>query len=317
MTDKNVHITVFQLSGWKARLLDRIADLAARQSLVLHTEYPGYRDGDGRGGAAIEGWRSRLRSLDTLRTELEIRAELAGVDIELIGAARESGHSELHWNHLADYPLTVAPDELDRAPLLDAITEDMWTLEHMAAVEAARQEEGRHFTPDPAAQQQYQRNMIALRTRVNRTAATVELTETEQAEMLYRDHGDWIRLVSRTVYGYAKLELEEHWYAYAWPGIEWDAHRVNAGPVDEGELTELSTPAPEPGVLISEAVRALGVDIDEARVEAFIYGGDVLDHLASMVASSPGETTAASWGSEPVGEALARPPEFGTLADPE
>ncbi|WP_107657527.1 hypothetical protein [Nocardia suismassiliense] len=316
MTDNNVHLRAFELAGWKARLLDRIADLAARQSLVLHTEYPGYRDGDGRGAAAIEGWRSRLRDLHAIRTELEIRAELVGVDVELIGAAAESGHSELHWNHLADYPLTVAPDDPDRAPLLDAIAEDMWTLEHMAAVEAARQEEQRHFIPDPAAQQQYERNMIALRTRVNRTAATVELTEAEQAEMVHRDHGDWIRLVSRTVYGYSNLELEERWHAYAWPGIEWDARRVNAGPVDDGELTESSTWAPEPGVLISEATRALGVDIDEARVEAFIYGGDVLDHLASMVGSSPGGT-AASWGSEPVGEALARPPEFGTLADPE
>ncbi|MFI6041952.1 hypothetical protein ACIA8C_09975 [Nocardia sp. NPDC051321] len=316
MTENQVDATPFELSGWKARLLDRIEDLSARYALVLSTEYPGYREDDGHGAEMIEGWCGRLRDLKESRTELEIRTELAGVELELIELARVDGEQGEHWNHLIHRPPTVGSDERGRAPLLDALAETMWTLEHMAAVEAARQACGRDFVPDPAGQQQYERNMTALWTRANTVAAAVELTEAEHTEMVHRDHGNWIRLVSRTVYRYSDSDIEVRWRAYAWPGIEWEAKRMSAELVDPVRLVEPSRLVPAPGVLIGEATRALQVDIGEAQADAFFYGADVLDYLAPALERSYDGAGVGSWGSEPAGESLARPPELGTPADP-
>ncbi|WP_280453712.1 hypothetical protein [Nocardia brasiliensis] len=316
MTDNQIDANPFELAGWRARLLDRIEDLAARYAFVLHTEYPGYREGDGRGAAAIERWRGRLRDLEDGRTDLEIRAELTGMDIEFIELARQGGEQGERWNDLIGRPPTVAHDDPARAPLLDAIAETIWTLEHMAAVEAARQRAGRDLAPEPASQQQYERNMTALWTGVNTLAAAAVLTEAEHTEMLHRDHGNWIRMVSRTVYGYTDSRLAVRWRAYAWPGIEWEATRVSAEFVGVDELTEPSRRAPAPDALISEATRALHVDIAEARADAFIYGGDVLDHLDPVLVRSLESAGTESWGSEPAGESLSRPTEFGTSTDP-
>ncbi|MFE9575297.1 hypothetical protein ACFYO1_02840 [Nocardia sp. NPDC006044] len=316
MSENQLDAAPVELAGWKARLLDRIEELSARHARVLGTEYPGYREGDGRGAAAIEGWRGRLRDLEDSRTELDIRTELAGVDLELIELARVGGEQGEHWRHLMHRPAPLGEDDHGRAPLLDAIAESMWTLEHMAAIEAARHASARDFVPAPAAQQQFERNMTSLWVRVNTVAAVAQLTEIEQAEMLHRDPGNWIRLLARTVHRYTATGIEVRWRAYAWPGIEWDADRRSAEHVGAVRFLEPGSRAPAPDVLISRAAQALQVDIDEARVEAFIYGEDVLDHLAPSAGRFSDCAGAGSWGSEPAGESLARPPEFGTATDP-
>ncbi|GAA5104852.1 hypothetical protein [Nocardia iowensis] len=322
MADHEVHAPPSQLAGWKARMLNRIADLAARHTLVLHEGYPLYRHSDGRGAVAIEAWRSRLRDLDTIRGELEIRAELVGVHTELIDAARDAGERGEHWSDRVSSPPTVRDDNPGRAPLLDAIAEDMWTLEHMAAVVVARQyrdNKGAGFTLDPQTRQQYERNMIAVWERINTTAAAAELTEAEQAEIWHRDQDGWLRVFSRTVYGYGDRALEERWHAYAWPGIEWDAHRASTNlPADRVQLIESSVQAPWPGVLIDRAAHAMAVDIaNKARFDPSISGKKALNYPTATRANSLDGTDAASWGSEPVGESLTRPPGFDTSAEPE
>ncbi|WP_378741178.1 hypothetical protein [Nocardia brasiliensis] len=315
MTEEEVHDPPAELAGWKSRLLDRIEVLAARHERVLRTEYPRYRDGDGRGSAVLEGWRSRLRDLDAIRSELELRAELAGVHLELIEAAREGGNEGDHWYHRARNAPAVRADDRGRAPLLDAIAEDMWTLEHMAAVEVARHDSPRRFTPNSAVQQQYERNMVALWTRVNTTAATAELTEAEHTEMLRRGQEAWIQVFFRTVYGHRDAHIQERWYSYAWPGIEWDANRASVNVLDDPDgHTESRARVPGPGELISEAARALHVGIDEARFAVFLLGDEALAHPVLTSKSSPSGPDAANWGSEPVDEALVQPPEFGTSA---
>lgn len=258
-----------ELAGWKARLLDRIEDLAQQRRLLVDDGYPVYRQGDGRGAAALEGWRSRLRDLDAIRGELEIRAEIAGVPVDLIDSAREAGERSVHWSSWPSSPIVVGEDDPGRAPLLDAIAQDMWSLEQMAAVAAVYEQRCRAhegLAPDPQTQWQYRQNMTALWARLNTNAAVAELTAAERIQWWHREQSGWIALLSRTVYAATYPELKECWRAYAWPGIQWDADRTHATqtptpgnrPVPEG-------PAPSPAELTDHATRALQAHLTQRQ----------------------------------------------------
>lgn len=313
MSDDHLWAQPVELAGWKARLLDRIEDLAERRRVVVEEGYPVYLDGDGRGAAALEGWRSRLRDLDAIRHELEIRAEIAGVPADLIDSAREAGERDTHWRNWPSSPIAVGVDDPGRAALLDAIAQGMWTLEQMAAVAVVYERRRPAFEPfaiDPHAQRQYRQNMTALWTRVNTNAAAAELTAAEQIQLLHRDQPGWIALFSRTVYAASYPELKECWRAYAWPGIQWDAERTSATPTPIREDSPaLEGSAPSPSELIDRVTQALRAHITarqawdgSASREQDLEYPDPARSLESIEAHS--------WDSEPTSEPGTTPLEY-------
>ncbi len=315
MNEDDLSLPRAELAGWRARLLDRIQEIGTRRQMGLQHSYPVYRPDHGRGAAAIENWRSRSRDLKDLENELEVRAALTGIPPRLIAAAREGSLSGERWDEqLSDAP-PVRADDPGRAPLLDAIAENMWALEHMAAIDVAvgqRGPTGARLGVDPFAEQ-YDRNMTAVWARVNATAAAAELSEPEQTELWGRDERGWQRLLTHTVVNYYydlhRLgDLEEQWRFYAWAGIEWDAQRVTASlTADHGDAVEPAMQAPAPDVLIHRALNAY--QLNRAKEDTAIYGPDGTEipiHAPEAVFDS----TAESWGGEPVGEPLAQPPQL-------
>ncbi|WP_338760839.1 hypothetical protein V7968_32505 [Nocardia vulneris] len=311
-----------EIAGWRARLLDRIVELGTRRLLGQQHNYPVYRPGDRRGAVAIESWRARSRDLKALSGELEARAELTGIDPRLIAAAREAGVLGERWSEqVVDAP-RVRADDPGRAPLLDAIAEDMWALEHMAALDVAlgqRAPTGRRIGADPFAEQ-YDRNMAALWNRVNATAATAGLSETEQGELWGRDDRGWQLLVSRTTEHYLDLDrlgdLEEQRRFYAWAGIEWDAQRVTAAlTADHDDVVVSAGRAPSPDVLIGRAIGAHKAN--RAADEVDIFGPDGTEIPLRATESVFDAPAVESWGAEPAGEPLPRPPELGPAPGPE
>ncbi|MFE9575296.1 hypothetical protein ACFYO1_02835 [Nocardia sp. NPDC006044] len=304
------------LPAWKARLLDRIEGLGARSTVILNEERPVYRPGDGRGGWAIEQWCSRLRDIDALRAELIERARTVGVDNEFITLAKDTGEQgNRGWHSRMVHPIVVHADDAARAPLLDAVAEDMWTLAQMAAVEAERLERhntGKPFTvPDPESEQQYQRNMVALVQRVTINAAAVKLTDAERAEMAPDSVNDCVDVYSRTVHGRSDAELAQRWHTHAWPGVEWEAKHAVAHPTMQADVWYVHSP----DELIERAVFAQ--QTYSARLAQKFSGPPWLDELTSPWTSPAEGLDTQSWGSEPAGEPLPPLPDPGSEAGPE
>ncbi|MCC3328260.1 hypothetical protein [Nocardia abscessus] len=296
------------LPSWKLRLLERIQNTAADHTRVLRQGYPTYQPHYGSGEIPIQTWRTHLRALDADRGEIELHAAAVGLPDSAITAARAAGQRGVRWGDSVHSPRTMRHGEDPvRAHMVEGVAADIWQLEHMAAVKVEHRLRGLDDTlaDDPAAREQFDRNMDALWIRAAETAHVIGLSAEERAQLWERDGAGWLKLVSVTVRGYDDIALSERWRAYAWRGIEHDARRA----LDTLAINEVTTPEPvsappAPHLLLDRATRALSTTTP-GQVAAEAGLGAAVD------AALPADLTAV-WDSEPAGEPDIRPPESGS-----
>ncbi|MEU5762221.1 hypothetical protein [Nocardia sp. NPDC047648] len=272
------------LPEWKARLLARLQDTTADYERMLHegSSYPRYGR---RGGEAVDAWRSAAAEVDRSRHDLEFRIRAAGIREADITAAAQAGRRGIRSDILNSRPAAPDGNSAVRVEAVDAIADDVWDLEHMAAIAVDREwrHNDRPLPTDPDAQRQYECNMAALWERAATTALAAGLSDTERTELWDRDQAGWIRLLKATVYGYDAANLEQRWREYARPGAAIDIARTTDPPAPHASQRILSGAVPPaPSVMLGRAsealnadhsaVEAAGEDVHEYRFDSYIYG---------------------------------------------
>ncbi|MFD8248119.1 hypothetical protein [Nocardia sp. NPDC059691] len=264
-----------RLSGWQARLLRRIEDLRAECGQVRreipHTPWPQRPD------PSFDQLRLRRSELERNLDGLKVRARASGIpDTEITKAEHSAQWRGFPDNTRPAGSMQTGGDSPARTQMMDAIADDVWTVEHMAAVAALREwQPGTDGSKrlETVESRQYERNMVALLNRVEAIASLAELTDDERSELWDRDEASWIRLFQHTVYAYDSEQLERRWQENCRPHsgaeIEGIIRRVAAGPHDP---TDTGLAAPTPPELIDRAVAALKADY-------LAWGGDYDDYL--------------------------------------
>ncbi|MFI9508597.1 hypothetical protein [Nocardia sp. NPDC052566] len=203
---------------WRADLLLRIVRLSADHTRIARQGYEGY-DGDGTEDGPRQAWLDHLRGLEAEREQLETVARSAGVDATEIADARALG---LYTQRLS--VRNAVPDNISRQSagqefLLEMLSVDLWNLEHMAMLHAARADRiatGRWTVGlDPDSIARFQHNMEVRRTRVVAMADAIEVSAAE-AELLWgpastESWGAHARLVE----AYDEATLAAQWTRYA------------------------------------------------------------------------------------------------------
>ncbi|WP_157129230.1 hypothetical protein [Nocardia amamiensis] len=299
------------LPSWKLRLLERIQDASVDHARLLFSSHPNYEPRDGGGEIPMQSWRTQLRALAAARHEIEIHAVAVGVPRAAIDQARAEGERGVRWGDSVHITRTIRTREDPvRAHMVEGIANDVWQLEHMAAISVEHRLRGigDRFPPDTVAVEQFDRNMSALWARANKTAHVIGLTGDERAELWDRDQAGWRQLVVATVHRNGAAPLHERWRAYAWPGIEHEARR-SIDTLAAGGVTvhEPGAAPPTPHVLIDRATEALTTITPSDVLAADASIGAAVD------AALPPDLTAV-WDSEPATEPDDRPPEPGHSA---
>lgn len=296
------------LPSWKLRLLERIQNTSADHVRVLLQGHPTYESHYGSGEIQMQTWRTHQRALAADRHEIEIHASAVGLPPAAIAQARELGERGLRWGDSVHSPPTMRHGEDPvRAHMVEGIANDVWQLEHMATISVAhelRSRDGR-FPPDPAAQQQFDRNMAALWTRANDIGYVIGLTADEHHQLWGRDQAGWAQLVAATVHRYGDAALHERWRTYTWRGIEHETRRSIDNLATDRMQNSGVAPSPTPNQLIERATQALTgtTTLSQAGADRSIDRAVDVGLPVDPVAG---------WDSEPASEPDIRPPEPGS-----
>ncbi|WP_280335695.1 hypothetical protein [Nocardia wallacei] len=144
-----------------------------------------------------------------------------------------------------------------REALIDVVADDVWQLQHTAALVVARRERlaaaGAFTEPDPATAGRVERAMVGLWWRAGAVADSLALTGAERDQLWATDIHDWRRLLAATVAGYDDAEIDDRWRASAATDVDLTALAAdNPGPDD----THGPIPPP-PAQMIAAAEAAL------------------------------------------------------------
>ncbi|MEV5835388.1 hypothetical protein [Nocardia sp. NPDC052112] len=285
----------------KTRLLEQVQDLSYHHQRVLHHGYPDYNLTPGSDDTRVHVWQAHLRELDAERDQAVIRARANAIPEPMIEQARALGDRGIRWNaRQPPPPVPARGTDVAREAMLDSVADDVWALEHTAAILAAHRQRritaGIVSESEPVAASQMHANMSALWVRAADTAVAADLTDTECAQLWGRDAQAWRTLVEATVNRYSDTELEQHWRTRAWPGIEYDA-RTHMHPLDSGAGRAVipGELPPAPQLMIDHAQQALAITSgDDTHTE-----GQVSE---KAIAAARLDELTRSWGAEPLGE---------------
>ncbi|GGN66066.1 hypothetical protein [Nocardia rhizosphaerihabitans] len=202
---------------WQGDALRRIQHLAAEHRRVSEAGPQMFEDGISADQEKV--WRDRLDLVNTEREHAEYAALLGGVNPDWVVQARELGYRS--DSTPARTVLRQHPERADSAQefYLDMLGLDLWQLERMASLEAARLDRintGRwSFGRDPIGAARFGENMTALHARASVLAAAAQLTPTE-GENLWGASVDGIRRVHAvSIQAYDDLALAQEWNRYA------------------------------------------------------------------------------------------------------
>ncbi|MGY1960866.1 hypothetical protein [Nocardia gipuzkoensis] len=307
------------LPPWKVRLLEDIQEWSVERTHLLRRGYPTYTAGNG-SEFEIQSWRSGLRVLDAVRSEAEIHARSVEVPPEWIEAARLLGRQGVRWAERDPAPpRPPRGPEARRAWVLSTLADDVWQLEHMAALTVARRArlaaQGIHSEPEPVVASQFQNNMTAVWQRACELAGTVDLLDIERRQLWGRSARGWGVLLAATVHTYDTDTLEEQWRTHAWPGIEREARDVVDNIRDSidrsrDRVLDGGSLPPQPQQLIQHAMHHLwhsGIAGDGVALATRAEPDD-----AAVIAALPHELEL-SWSAEPAAELE---PEPGAAPSP-
>lgn len=294
---------------WQDSLLRRIHHLAAE---FVRIEALGAHGYDGTDGTSEQEWLDHLDTLSAVREATERLALSVGIPQRWIERARNDGAGRPE-------PDTAAAEEVHAAEAkqfyLDMLGVDLWNLQRMAFVAAARNEriaQGRYeFGADPVAGAEYRRNMAVLHTRVSALSAAADLTPIE-AQNLWggAEVENLTHATAVAVTRWDNLTLEFAWRRYATPTS--DADRPPYIPFESRDAASNRHPAslpPQPEQLIEQATEAL-----QARTSRPVTGPFTID--AAVETFLPAGTRRV-WAYQPPDEATATtPPGHGADHDP-
>ncbi|MFD5179420.1 hypothetical protein ACFWM1_26675 [Nocardia sp. NPDC058379] len=208
------------LATQQGRLLRRIQALAAEQHRVAEAGPAMFADSGGVDPPALV-WQQRLDHLGKDRVQAEHEALLAGVDRGWIEDARELGARATEAPERA-----VTRQHPERATgaqefYLGMLEIDLWHLERMASLDAARTDRiatGRwSFDAPPEAQHQFYANMFTYQQRVTVLAAAAQLTRGE-GELIWGASVEGLRRGHIAAIGHLdETALAAAWNAYAAP----------------------------------------------------------------------------------------------------
>ncbi|WP_435592145.1 hypothetical protein [Nocardia sp. bgisy118] len=204
--------------GWQAQLLLRIRMLAAEHTRVRNAGYETTED-----PALNEEHRAAyLAHLDTLeaeREQAEQTALSAGLDPTWVEDIRELGTRDAHPPIRSATRHAPARDNAAQEMYVDMLGLDLWHLERMASLSAARSDRiatGRwSFGANPIAEQRFADNMQLRHQRVTALAHAAEITPAE-AETLWGAGAEGARRGHALyVETHEELSVVAEWNAYA------------------------------------------------------------------------------------------------------
>ncbi|WP_405135468.1 hypothetical protein [Nocardia sp. NBC_01388] len=286
MTDPGYLPDKASVPQWKNDLLRRVHDLAADFVRIESLGADGY---DGTDSDATSDWLDHLDALTAVRESTERIALSVGIPQPWIERARDVGAGRTATpGHLA---VPEAPSEAKQF-YLDMLSVDLWNLQRMAVVAAARAirlTEGYEFGRDPLAGRDYQRNMDLLHARISALADAAGATVGD-AENLWGTAGteNLRRATAATVNGWDDLTVEFAWRQFARPSP--DAALPPYIPVEDPAaepVHRIGVRPPTPEQLVAQATGALRA----TRAEPNTMGHQDIETAIDVVL--PAEAT---WG---------------------
>ncbi|MBY8862025.1 hypothetical protein K7711_36500 [Nocardia sp. CA2R105] len=283
---------------WHAALLQRIAQLTAQHTRVVHAGYLGY---DGTETDAREQWQADLDALTAQRERTEEVAVSAGVPWAQITQARfgATAGPPPPPERLGG-PEQLAGMDTDRAFLLDMLSVDWWHLERLVLLTAAREIRlgGGLFGRDPSANNAAEHTMNLVHARIALLAAHAHLTPAESAELWGAQTTQrWRALAHVSVDTLDDLALEHTWRrevtAIADPAVPPYVDTATSNIPAAHKNTYSALPEP-PRMLIDHAITALGAGAVESRF-ADTTSGPIVSAIDTML---PGGA-ARPWNPDP------------------
>lgn len=204
--------------AWQAQLLMRVQFLAAEHTRIRDSGWVNFEalTADGNPHTA---WLTHLVGLEAERELTEQTALTAGVEPAWIEAARELG-----WRS-APPPVDAGPrqnparDDAAQDFYVDMLALDLWHLERMAGLSAARADRiatGRwSFGTDPVAAAQFSQNMALYHERVTALAHAARITAIEADLMWGPPSAGERRQHTVHLETYDELTLVNEWNSYA------------------------------------------------------------------------------------------------------
>ncbi|AVH20320.1 hypothetical protein C5B73_01385 [Nocardia cyriacigeorgica] len=298
------------VAEWQSQLLRHIQQLEFDRTRLATAEYHSGPN------ATIDPELSaeRARTLDGLEAAIEVAEQTAitaGVPPDWVADARELGRRNV--TPPVPGPVRQMPERAEGVDefYLDMLTLDLWHLERMAALEAARRDRMRtgrwSYRQDDATTQQFLDNMRLRCERISALAAAANITPAEADALWGSGGGSERRRQADSLRDYGELELARNWYGYARATSElaippYIPTASTAAPAD------LAPPTPQ---------QMIGAAIDSQRT-AFIaaaidaqpggIGGAPID--AAVTASLPERTEIWSAGTEAVDHAQLTEPDL-------
>ncbi|MFI5540716.1 hypothetical protein ACIA5H_30415 [Nocardia sp. NPDC051900] len=255
------------VAQWQAQLLMRIRLLAAEHTRITDAGWEKFEaltsDGDQQ-----TAWQAHLDGLEAQLEQAEQTALTAGIEAAWIADARELGRHSTRPRVEAGVRQNPMRDNAAQDFYIDMLSLDLWHLERMAALAAARADRiatGRwSFGTNPAAAAQFARNMQLYHQRVTALAHAAQFTATEAdtfwgpaAEGARRGHAVHLET-------YTELDLVAAWNAYAAPSPDLAIPPYVPTDPDTGTPTagaEVTPPTPQQMINTAAAsLRARFVD---------------------------------------------------------
>lgn len=299
MTVSNPENAPQPVVAWQAQLLRRIQSLAAEHSRVQRA---GWHEVDPVDGDQQTAWQVQLDWLDSQREHAEQTALSAGVKPTMIEDARELGRRGAQPQARERTRQPPTRDSAAEGFYLDMLGLDLWHLERMAGLAAARDERistGRwSFGSDPIAAAHFGQNMRLRHQRITVLAAAAHLDAAEADLMWGPGTRGERRRHAVTLSAYDELTLAQEWksYAHANPDLVVPPYIPTAG----------GTPTAGPGATPP------GPDELIADARALLHTGSLISSAHTGFGDQPGISRAitaavdtalpgseASWPGEP------------------
>ncbi|SUE28931.1 Uncharacterised protein [Nocardia farcinica] len=281
----NSALTVVQ---WQAQLLSRIRFLAAEHARIHDAGWDDFEP------AADEqprdAWLTHLDALESERERTEQTAVSAGIELAWIEDARTLG--SLSYTPRPDIGARTNPTRDDAAQsfYLDMLTLDLWHLERMAGLAAARADRiatGRWSVDTPAqASAVFDRNMALYHQRVTALAHAAGITAPE-AELLWGGGGEPVRREqARHLDAYDELTLVQEWNYYATErgDLPIPPYIPDVPATDASHRTESVTP-PTPQQMIAAAEAALRAEFIDAALHHGLDDADLATDSLALTAA--------------------------------
>ncbi|MFE9575312.1 hypothetical protein ACFYO1_02915 [Nocardia sp. NPDC006044] len=311
MTRPQRELRVRDLPAGQAEVLSRIHELATEAEHLRRKVQDSYL-----GAASEDNAFMRLSEVDRDLKLTEARAYGSGIPPSWVAHAHQLGRNGHEWTLEQRLPAAGTPPR--RSPV-GRVINDTRQMTEMAAVLAVRE----HLlaampgalAPNPAAAQQFSRNLEALRTRAARTADSVAISASDRDKFFIVSDEEFVDRV-RDFLDYSPGDLDMVWRRHSVESIASGVRRSlkNLRRADSGKAVVPPGPSarqpPDPASLIQRArqvLRALvseqsdtGAEIDAAIADATLADGvDPADTTPDADPGSSAITAAPEHGHDP------------------